>query len=221
MVNYTDELNKLSNIIENILSDENIGDGNEFFDTDYCYAVQNEPDVREEPYGQRNSLGISQDYRIALDMIAYDESEMPTNREAYNSLQSDIDYSYEVSQEYFFDDYKDELAKVGITDYKDVSHSALSDAGLDDLAEEFDDEFRRTLNDSDWYNIITCTIYENDNNNYSVDIDVTFKDAYSYHSTTIGESSLEFTPEELNNKSLERKISEKITDEIFTICEKF
>lgn len=220
MINCTEELKELENIITDIFKKHY-----DFFNRDYTSSVIDRPIITEEPYGKKNTVDISQYYRLDLAVLFYNEFFLPKSKKVRNYLQRFFDETLEITQEYFFNDNEKNLIKNGITDYTEINYETLYNKHLYNLAEQFDKDLEMNLLDLICYSVASCTICKNKNNNYTVTTGASIYCDSNSSDTLIAQCNIEFTLEELNNaienETIESEISEKIINEIYNVCKKY
>ena len=122
---------------------------------------------------------VNMDY-ITLPTYFWSSGYRPTNKKTAKLVDDIIDMNMESARERLWDENKDELIELGITDKDDenLEYHALYDMGAGDLAEELS-EYEMDLEGTDLYTDVLCELEETDEG-IELTVSMTVQDEYGH-----------------------------------------
>lgn len=117
---------------------------------------------------------------ITLPTYFWSSGERPSNKKTAKLIDDIIDMNMESARERLWDENKDELIELGITDKDDekLNYSDLTDMGADDLAEELS-EYEMDMEGTDLYTDVYCQLEETDEG-IELTVSMTVQDEYGH-----------------------------------------
>ena len=122
---------------------------------------------------------VDMDY-ITLPTYFWSSGYTPSNKKTAKLVEDIIDMNMESARERLWDENKDELIELGITDKDDenLEYHALYDMGASDLAEELS-EYEMDLEGTDLYTDVYCQLEETDEG-IELTVSMTVQDEYGH-----------------------------------------
>ena len=122
---------------------------------------------------------VDMDY-ITLPTYFWSSGYTPSNKKTAKLVDDIIDMNMESARERLWDENKDELIELGITDKDDenLEYHALYDMGAGDLAEELS-EYEMDLEGTDLYTDVYCELEETDEG-IELTVSMTVQDEYGH-----------------------------------------
>lgn len=122
---------------------------------------------------------VDMDY-ITLPTYFWSSGERPSNKKTAKLIDDIIDMNMESARERLWDENKDELIELGITDKDDekLNYNDLYDMGAGDLAEELS-EYEMDMEGTDLYTDVYCELEETDEG-IELTVSMTVQDEYGH-----------------------------------------
>lgn len=161
---------------------------------------------------------VDMDY-ITLPTYFWSSGYTPSNKKTAKLVDDIIDMNMESARERLWDENKDELIELGITDKDDekLNYNDLSDMGADDLANELS-EYEMDLEGTDLYTDVYCQLEETDEG-IELTITMTVDDEYGHALVKDYKSNTVLLQEDVTED--EDDLEEFITDAIREVTEQF
>ena len=157
---------------------------------------------------------VDMDY-ITLPTYFWSSGYTPSNKKTEKLVEDIIDMNMESARERLWDENKDELIELGITDKDDenLEYHALYDMGASDLAEELS-EYEMDLEGTDLYTDVLCELEETDEG-IELIVSMTVQDEYGHALVKDYKSNTVLLQEDADD------LEEFITDAIREVTEQF
>lgn len=157
---------------------------------------------------------VDMDY-ITLPTYFWSSGERPSNKKTAKLIDDIIDMNMESAREKLWDENKDELIELGITDKDDekLNYNDLYDMGAGDLAEELS-EYEMDLEGTDLYTDVYCELEETDEG-IELTVSMTVQDEYGHALVKDYKSNTVLLQEDVDD------LEEFITDAIREVTEQF
>ena len=161
---------------------------------------------------------VDMDY-ITLPTYFWSSGYRPTNKKTEKLVDDIIDMNMESARERLWDENKDELIELGITDKDDenLEYHALYDMGASDLAEELS-EYEMDLEGTDLYTDVLCELEETDEG-IELTVSMTVQDEYGHALVKDYKPNTVLLQEDVTED--EDDLEEFITDAIREVTEQF
>lgn len=157
---------------------------------------------------------VDMDY-ITLPTYFWSSGERPSNKKTAKLIDDIIDMNMESARERLWDENKDELIELGITDKDDekLNYNDLYDMGAGDLAEELS-EYEMDMEGTDLYTDVYCELEETDEG-IELTVSMTVQDEYGHALVKDYKSNTVLLQEDADD------LEEFITDAIREVTEQF
>lgn len=157
---------------------------------------------------------VDMDY-ITLPTYFWSSGERPSNKKTAKLIDDIIDMNMESARERLWDENKDELIELGITDKDDekLNYNDLYDMGASDLAEELS-EYEMDMEGTDLYTDVYCELEETDEG-IELTVSMTVQDEYGHVLVKDYKSNTVLLQEDADD------LEEFITDAIREVTEQF
>jgi hypothetical protein len=161
-----------------------------------------------------SSGDVNIDY-ITLPTYFWSSGERPSNKKTAKLIDDIIDMNMESARERLWDENKDELIELGITDKDDekLNYNDLYDMGAGNLAEELS-EYEMDLEGTDLYTDVFCELEETDEG-IELTVSMTVQDEYGHALVKDYKSNTVLLQEDADD------LEEFITDAIREVTEQF
>ena len=161
---------------------------------------------------------VDMDY-ITLPTYFWSSGYTPSNKKTAKLVDDIIDMNMESARERLWDENKDELIELGITDKDDenLEYHALYDMGAGDLAEELS-EYEMDLEGTDLYTDVYCELEETDEG-IELTVSMTVQDEYGHALVKDYKSNTVLLQEDVSAENGD--LEEFITDAIRKVTEQF
>lgn len=157
---------------------------------------------------------VDMDY-ITLPTYFWSSGERPSNKKTAKLIDDIIDMNMESARERLWDENKDELIELGITDKDDekLNYNDLYDMGASDLAEELS-EYEMDMEGTDLYTDVYCELEETDEG-IELTVSMTVQDEYGHALVKDYKSNTVLLQEDVDD------LEEFVTDAIREVTEQF
>ena len=161
---------------------------------------------------------VNMDY-ITLPTYFWSSGERPSNKKLAKLIDDIIDMNMESARERLWDENKDELIELGITDKDDenLEYNALYDMGAGDLAEELS-EYEMNMEGTELFTDVLCELEETDEG-IELTVSMTVQDEYGHALVKDYKSNTVLLQEDVTED--EDDLEEFITDAIREVTEQF
>ena len=152
---------------------------------------------------------------ITLPTYFWSSGERPSNKNTAKLIDNIIDMNMESARERLWDENKDELIELGITDKDDekLNYNDLYDLGADDLAEELS-EYEMDMEGTELFTDVYCELEETDEG-IELTVSMTVQDEYGHALVKDYKSNTVLLQEDADD------LEEFITDAIREVTEQF
>ena len=147
---------------------------------------------------------------ITLPTYAFSSGFRPQNKKLAKLFDDIMESNTDMARERIWDEYKDELAEIGITDKDDVEYYTLSENGRDDLADQFS-EYEMDLEGTDLYTDVYCEITEVDEG-FEFTVTMTVDDEYGRALVKDYKSNSVILEEDMDERDLRDTIESAIKE---------
>lgn len=171
-------------------------------------------------YDNKGRARITSNGNVDIDYITlptyfWSSGERPSNKKTAKLIDDIIDMNMELARERLWDENKDELIELGITDKDDekLNYNDLYDMGAGDLAEELS-EYEMDMEGTDLYTDVYCELEETDEG-IELTVSMTVQDEYGHALVKDYKSNTVLLQEDADD------LEEFITDAIKEVTEQF
>jgi len=171
-------------------------------------------------YDNKGRARITSNGNVDIDYITlptyfWSSGERPSNKKTAKLIDDIIDMNMESARERLWDENKDELIELGITDKDDekLNYNDLYDMGASDLAEELS-EYEMDMEGTDLYTDVYCELEETDEG-IELTVSMTVQDEYGHALVKDYKSNTVLLQEDADD------LEEFITDAIREVTEQF
>ena len=171
-------------------------------------------------YDNKGRARITSNGNVDIDYITlptyfWSSGERPSNKKTAKLIDDIIDMNMESARERLWDENKDELIELGITDKDDekLNYNDLYDMGAGDLAEELS-EYEMDMEGTDLYTDVYCELEETDEG-IELTVSMTVQDEYGHALVKDYKSNTVLLQEDADD------LEEFITDAIKEVTEQF
>lgn len=175
-------------------------------------------------YDNKGRARITSNGDVDMDYITFptyfwSSGERPSNKKTAKLIDDIIDMNMESARERLWDENKDELIELGITDKDDekLNYNDLYDMGASDLAEELS-EYEMDMEGTDLYTDVYCELEETDEG-IELTVSMTVQDEYGHALVKDYKPNTVLLQEDVSAENGD--LEEFITDAIKEVTEQF